>query len=135
MTKIWKAKILGVGIMTPALTGLPHAAAASAVDIDALNKVENVGLTSDTAAIGLLQEGVLALTPAEKLKIGGGRIRLSENVIRSSAQKPQPRSQHGTDVQPRMSPAAGALRRPQRGFLSIRCNHSCHCSAYSGACC
>jgi hypothetical protein len=91
MSQIRKAQILGVGILTPALTGLPHPAAARSVDIAAQTMVESVGIASHDAAIALLQESVFALSPAEKLKIGGGRIRLSEEATKPKTQNPQTR--------------------------------------------
>jgi hypothetical protein len=130
MTQFWKAQIFGVGMLTPALTaGLPHAAAARSVDIDTHDTTGTVGVASHDAAIQLLQEGVFALTPAEKLKIGGDRIRLATEMSRKS-------SRQGTDVHGGQDGAAGARGRVHRSFLSIGCgHHSCHCSAYSGRCC
>ena len=84
MRRIWKAQILGVGMMTPALAGLPHAAAARSVDFAAHNTTDSLGVSSRDAAVRALQEGVFALTPPEKLKIGGVRIRVAEGDIRST---------------------------------------------------
>jgi hypothetical protein len=89
MSQIRKAQILGVGILTPALTGPPHAAAARSVDIAAQNMVESVGVASHNLAIELLEGSVFALSQAEKLKIGGGRIRLSEVVTKGKKKKPK----------------------------------------------
>jgi len=134
MTHVWKAQILGVGMMTPALVGLPHAAAARPMDIDVQNTTESLDVVSyDDAAIQLLQVGVFALTPAEKLKIGGGRIRLVQGAIRSGTERSQTRSGQRTDVH--VGRADGANSRP-RSFLSIGCgHHSCRCSNISGRCC
>jgi hypothetical protein len=133
MSQFWKAQFLGVGIMTPALTGLPHAAAARIVDIDARNAIESLDVASHDAAIRLLQEGVFALTPAEKLKIGGDRIRLGEATTKPETKGYQTPSPQGTVVHGKQQGATRPNARP--GFLSIRCNHTCHCTAYSGACC
>ena len=102
MSQIRKVQILGVGILTPALTGLPHAAAARLADA-AQSMVESVGAASHDPAKALLQESVFELSPAEKLKIGGGRIRLSEEATKpksqtQSRQKSDPNARRKPDV-------------------------------------
>ena len=44
MRHIWKAQMLGAGMLTPALAGLPHAAAARSVDMDAHGTVSSLGV-------------------------------------------------------------------------------------------
>ena len=125
MTQFWKTQIFGVGILTPALTGLPHAAAARSVDVDVYTTTESVGIASHDAATRLLQDGVFALTPAEKLKVGGDRIRLARERSRTP-------SRQGSNVHGGQQGGA----RLHRSFLSIGCgHHSCRCSNISGRCC
>jgi hypothetical protein len=115
MAHIWKAQILGVGLMTPALTGLPHAATARSAGIDAPITTENVGRALHGPSIGLFHEAVFALTPAEKLKIGRGRIRLAQKT---------------TTSEPKASPDVHA-----KTTKKAPSSRSCHCSNYSGKCC
>ena len=117
MHHIRTAQIVLVGIMTPALTGLPQAAAARSVDIEAQITTDSLGVSSRDPAIRALQEGVFALTPAEKLTIGGGRIRVAEGAIRSKTQRP--RTQSPTDTK---------TRRPHKGVFSICCHRTFHTS-------
>jgi hypothetical protein len=117
MRHIRKAQILGVWILTPALTGQPQAAAAAYSASDPL--VE--GVAPRYAAIWLLHEGVSELSPAEKLKIGGDRIRLSAAGTKTKTQKRQNVGPKGPGAQ---GPAA-------RRSLSIafcntwRCTDNC----------
>jgi hypothetical protein len=83
-----KAQILGVGILTPALTGHPQVAAARSVDFGPQKMAEGASVASHDAAIALLQEAIFALTPADKLAIGGDRIRLSYEVTKPKSQNP-----------------------------------------------
>jgi hypothetical protein len=86
-------RLLALGIVTPALLGLPRAAIARSVDIETRNTTDSLSISSRDAAIRALQEGVFALTPAEKLTIGSGRIRVAENAIRSKTRTQSPRTQ------------------------------------------
>jgi hypothetical protein len=85
MRRIWKARIAGVGVLTPALAGVPNLAAARTVDIAAPATSYSSSVTPGDAGLRMLQANILALTPAEKLKIGGDRIRVAEAIIRSPA--------------------------------------------------
>ncbi len=94
MRHIWKAQILGAGMLTPALAGLPHAAAARSVDMDAHGTASSLGVSPSPSEIRVLQEGVFVLTPAEKLKIGGSRIQLAGARSHANTEAPGSRTAH-----------------------------------------
>lgn len=128
--KLMRAGILTPAIMVPALAGFPNAAGALSVPTDAPADIENVAVESRCGDTGLLQAGAFALTPAEKLNIAGDRIRLDEGSIRLAAAH----SERGSkNVHTRVKRGG---KSSSKAFLSIfRCNRSCHCSAFSTACC
>jgi hypothetical protein len=84
MRHIWKVQILGAGVLTPALAGLPHAAAARSVDMAPHNIASSLSVSSNELEIRVLQEGMFVLTPTQKLEIGGDRIRLAKGAVRSN---------------------------------------------------
>jgi hypothetical protein len=78
MRKFQIARMIGLHVLTPALAGLPQVAAARTVNIAQNILVEQKRTTTQE----ILASAVLGLSPAEKRKIAGDRIRLmrlSEN--------------------------------------------------------
>ena len=125
MAQMRTNRLLALGIITPALLGLPRAAIARSVDIDARNTTDSLGISSHDAAIRALQEGVFALTPAEKLTIGSGRIRVAENAIRSKTKTQSPRTQSRSHGQTHMR-GLSWFRNCHPGTLTqVSCSH-CH---------
>jgi hypothetical protein len=136
MNRIRKAHILGVGVITPALTGIPQAAAAHSVDSVARDIVGSVTSQDQDAAKRLLQDDIFSLTPSEKLKIGGDRIRLSEGAVKNGGgngnanktianwtkQYCKPPGTGSREAAPGNGPGAG-----NKAFLSI-----VHCHSHAG---
>jgi hypothetical protein len=86
MSNLRKSHLLGIGVLTPSLMG--HLQTAEARSVAFTSTAQNGGaigaVTPSAAAKSLLFRAVFTRTPAEKLRIAGDRIRLSE-VKKNSA--------------------------------------------------
>jgi hypothetical protein len=74
---IWNAKVLGIGVLTPALLGQPQAAIAHLIDSveAALTEPGSAAIPSkNDSAKARLRVSILDLTTEEKLKLGGSVI-------------------------------------------------------------
>lgn len=73
---IWNVQALGIGVLTPALTGHPQAAAARSVDPveDVQNHPEVIAGQQYEAAKAVMITSVYDLTTAEKLRVAGARV-------------------------------------------------------------
>ena len=80
MSNLRKIHLLGVGVLTPALMGHPQTAEARSVDFTSAVQMDAARgvVTTPAAAKRLLYQEVFTRSPAEKLRIAGDRIRLSE---------------------------------------------------------
>jgi hypothetical protein len=77
MRKFRKIQLLGVGVLTPSLVGQPQIAEARSADF--AEPLKLVAANASTAKlVEMFKREVFALTPAEKIRIAGDRIRLSE---------------------------------------------------------
>jgi hypothetical protein len=86
MSNIRTVKLLGIGVLTPALTGHPSVGIARTVEVTPVVSYAAEPSIDSTlsAAQGMLRSEVLSLTPAEKLRIAGDRIRLSAQLNQST---------------------------------------------------
>jgi hypothetical protein len=89
MSNFRKVPLLGIGVLTPALTGNPQTAEAHHVDSTRAVQMEteNEPTASIGAAVELLSRQVFALSLSEKLKIAGDRIRLCEQRNKPATQE------------------------------------------------
>jgi hypothetical protein len=85
MRKFRKIHLLGIGVLTPSLVGQTQSAEARpAVFTEPLKLV--AANASTAKLVEILKEEFFALTPSEKIKIGGDRIRLAQ--LSKSTQAP-----------------------------------------------
>lgn len=100
MRKFRTVQIVGIGVFTPALIAVPAGAATS---VDLLGAVQTDAGIAWAATAGsaneLLANTLFALSPTEKRKLAGDRIRMSKN----NGQAPQ-QSKAGTKVGPQFRP-------------------------------
>jgi len=78
MNKAWRILVAGVGAMTPALV-LNVTVLAAVAPASAAAQRSTCSFTEDQDA---LKNRLLALSPTQKLRIAGDRIRLSENALK-----------------------------------------------------
>jgi hypothetical protein len=83
MRKFQKIQLLGVGVLTPSLVGHPQTAVARPADFTKPLKVEAAN-ASTAELVEMFKREVFALTPAEKIRIAGDRIRLIAQLNNSN---------------------------------------------------
>jgi hypothetical protein len=87
MKKVRRALVVGMGAMTPAFI---HPSTAQA----AANPMPNEAAQGSTSTVALDQKALksvlFALSPPEKLRIAGDRIRLSETTRQGGSPSPKP---------------------------------------------
>jgi hypothetical protein len=81
MRNLRKAQWMGVGVLTPALMGHPQAAEAGPTGFTKSVAATNASTVPSAEAKQLFFRAVFAVSPAEKLRIAGDRIRLSATQI------------------------------------------------------
>lgn len=80
MSKTRKVHLLGVAVLTPVLAGHPERAAAGVADVRSeAQSGERIAPASLAVAKLRLERALLALSPAEKLKVAGDRIPLFQS--------------------------------------------------------
>jgi len=121
MGKFRRARILGAGVLTPALTGMPQNAVARSVDVGQSAEICSADVVSGETARASLAALLFSLSPAEKRAIAGDRIRTN-----------MPRTKLAVEVTATCG-KAGTLRQKAAGAVSANCGGTqCATSAKSG---
>ena len=81
MRKFRTAQMLGIGVLTPALTGTPQQVGARSLDAAHDVKIDGGSEAALEAAQVMMASTVIGLSLAEKLQITSDRIPLSGNML------------------------------------------------------